>query len=36
MLNFVASLTKEKGKTVMNIWEHDDSDILGVLYIQFI
>ena len=28
MKKFVALLTKEKGKTAMNEWENDDSDIL--------
>ena len=33
---FVALLTKEKGKTAMNKWENDDSDILQALDIQCI
>ena len=28
MKKFVTLLTKEKGKTAMNEWENDDSDIL--------
>ena len=32
MKKFVALLTKEKEKTVMNEWENDDSDILRALY----
>ena len=28
MKKFVALLTKEKGKTAMNEWENDESDIL--------
>ena len=32
MKKFVALLTKEKGKTAMNEWENDDSDILQTLY----
>ena len=32
MKKFVALLTKEKGKTPMNEWENDDSDILQALY----
>ena len=32
MKKFVALLTKEKGKTAMNEWENDDSDILQALY----
>ena len=32
MKKFVALLTKEKGKTAMNEWENDDSDILRASY----
>ena len=32
MKKFVALLAKEKGKTAMNEWENDDSDILWALY----
>ena len=32
MKKFVALLTKGKGKTAMNEWENDDSDILRGLY----
>ena len=32
MKKFIALLTKEKGKTAMNHWEHDDSDIFRTLY----
>ena len=32
MKKFVALLTKEKGKTALNEWENDDSDILQALY----
>ena len=32
MKKFIALLTKEKGKTAMNDWEHDDSDIFQALY----
>ena len=32
MKKFVALQTKEKGKTAMNEWENNDSDILRALY----
>ena len=32
MKKFVALLTKEKGKTAINEWENNDSDIIRVLY----
>ena len=32
MGKFVAFLTKEKGKTAMNEWKNDDSEILWALY----
>ena len=32
MKKFVAILTKEKGKTAINEWENNDSDIIRVLY----
>ena len=32
MKKIVALPTKEKGKTTMNEWENDDSDILQALY----
>ena len=35
MKKFVALLTKEKGKTAMNEWENDESDILWSSYIVY-
>ena len=32
MKKFIALLTKEKGKTTMNDWEHDDSNIFRALF----
>ena len=35
MKKFVALLTKEKGKTAMNEWVNDESDILWSSYIVY-
>ena len=35
MKKFVALLTKEKGKTAMNEWENDESEILWSSYIVY-
>ena len=35
MKKFVPLLTKEKGRTAMNEWENDDSDILQAFYISY-